>query len=100
MYGFASRGGEERIEFAYWRKHYELHEWMERLYRERGGTEQFNCVPLPLSLEDIDRLQADTASNADVSEWTRGQRQRVLDFIALARRYIAEGYSVFYDSFW
>ncbi len=29
----------------YWRKHPELHGWMEKLYRETGGAAQsFNCV--------------------------------------------------------
>lgn len=40
------------IQIAYWRKHPDLQGYMERLYRERGGTGVFNCVPLELSEAD------------------------------------------------
>lgn len=40
----------------YWRKHPDLHDYMERLYIERGGEEEFNCVNLILNKEDIEKL--------------------------------------------
>ena len=51
-------------EFFYWRKHHDLHGWMERLYREKGGTaESFNCVKVRLTKEDLERLAADVMAN-------------------------------------
>lgn len=44
-------------EIAYWRKHPNLHGWMENLYRDRGGNETFNGTELELSWEDVDRLE-------------------------------------------
>lgn len=46
-------------QIAYWRKFNHLHGWMERLYEARGGTKTFNCVPLRLTPEDIDMLEAE-----------------------------------------
>src|ERR1700738_2892190 len=44
----------------YWRKHPDLHGWMEALYREKhGSAESFNCVNLALTADDLDRLEAD-----------------------------------------
>lgn len=45
-------------EIGYWRKHADLHGYMEDLYIERGGTEEFNCVKLPLSKEDCEEIIA------------------------------------------
>ena len=45
-------------EIFYWRKHHDLHGWMENLYREKGGTEEsFNCVKVRLTKEDLERLE-------------------------------------------
>lgn len=112
MYGMATRG-EETSRFAYWRKHNALHGWMERLYRERGGQDEFNCVELYLTPEDLDRLEADVkarrleptagfffgSTNYTEADWSESGRQD-LAFIAEARRHIAEGASVFYYSWW
>lgn len=44
-------------ELHYWRKHPNLHGWMENLYRMKGGRDPaFNCVNLQLSAEDPRRL--------------------------------------------
>jgi hypothetical protein len=57
MYAFATRTApatpvdftaEESQELAYWRKHPNLHGWMEQLYRAKGGTaEDFSRASLP-----------------------------------------------------
>ena len=40
----------EATEIHYWRKHPNLHGWMEKLYRDKGGSqESFNCVNLQLA---------------------------------------------------
>ena len=46
----------ERVELAYWRKHNRLQGWMENKYIDNGGTKEFNCVALELTLEDIEEL--------------------------------------------
>lgn len=90
-----------------WRKHPNLHGWMENLYYEKGGTETFNCRPVVLTEEDLDRLEADIRSkalpattgfffgNTDGSE-----HDDDLAFIAKARAAMAGGRTVFYDSWW
>ena len=45
-------------ELAYWRKHPNLHGWMEQLYRSKGGdVDSFNGVELELTWQDIDLLE-------------------------------------------
>jgi len=43
----------------YWRKHHDLHGWVEQLYVNKGGTEMFNGIPVVLSLNDLDLLERD-----------------------------------------
>ena len=50
---------EQANEIFYWRKHPNLHGWMEKLYYEKGGSSDcFNCAPVVLTSEDLDRLEA------------------------------------------
>jgi len=67
----------DRTEIAYFRKHNRLQGWMEQLWeyrkenRDEGDVfldaldgenlypDEFNCVPLPLSNEDLDQLEND-----------------------------------------
>ncbi len=95
-------------ELHYWRKHPNLHGWMEALYYEKGGSsDRFNCVPVVLSAGDLDRLEADV-KGGDLP-YTEGfffgeSDGREIDddlaFIAKARQAIAAGQTVFYDSWW
>ena len=94
----------------YWRKHPNLHGWMKNLYREKGGKdEEFNCNPVVLTLEDLDRLER--AVRLDDLPFTQGfffggsegtpeENDDDLAFIAKAREAIGEGYTVYYDSWW
>jgi excinuclease UvrABC ATPase subunit len=47
-------------ELAYWRKHHDLHGWMERLYRAKGGdkerifSEHLACHDCSLSFEELE----------------------------------------------
>ena len=97
-------------EFFYWRKHHDLHGWMENLYREKGGTkESFNCVKVRLTKEDLDALQHDLL-NGTLPETTGfffgtnppddESLKDDLKFIQKARDIIAEGDAVYYDSWW
>lgn len=95
-------------ELHYWRKHPNLHGWMQKLYYEKGGkAESFNCVPVVLSTEDLDRLE--TAIRGKGLPHTAGfffgetdgtESDDDLAFITKAREAIAEGETVYYDSWW
>ena len=97
-------------EIAYWRKHPNLHGWMEALYRRRGypGDPAFNGVELELTWEDIDQLEHDIKNNLlpptsgfffgnDASEYYREQD---LEFVRRARAELFMGLRVFYNSSW
>ena len=53
-YGKVKSPEGEVEEIAYWRKHNALHGWMESLYRKKGGTEEFNCIPVELNKTDLE----------------------------------------------
>lgn len=99
-------GSEYRLH--YWRKHPNLHGWMEALYTEKGGSAHcFNCVNLQLERDDLDRLEADV--KAGNLPHTTGfffgasdgnEKEDDLAFINKAREAIASGLSVFYSSWW
>jgi hypothetical protein len=92
----------------YWRKHPNLHGWMEKLYREKGGSAQsFNCVNVKLVGADLDRLEADI--EADRLPYTEGfffgvsdgsERDDDLEFIHKARDALLHNMTVFYSSWW
>ena len=104
-------GRKEKLEeLAYWRKHHDLHGWMERLYRAKGGTkESFNCVPVRLTKADIACLEHDVLNHAlpetqgfffgtnPPDEFTREQD---MEFIKKAKIAIADGDAIYYDSWW
>jgi len=91
-----------------WRKHPNLHGWMENLYFEKGGeAESFNCVAVELTSRDLDRLEADIRNNNlpktigfFYGESDGSETEDDLAFIAKAREAIAAGLTVFYDSWW
>lgn len=95
-------------ECAYWRKHPNLQGWMERLYRQKGGAGEFNCVDVELTAEDIDQLEKDVIAGAlpGTSGFFFGSdadahyREADLRFISAARSALAEGHTVVYTSWW
>ena len=95
-------------EIMYWRKHPDLHGWMEKLYYEKGGdSDSFNCVLVEITLEDLDRLEKDiTEDNLPFTDGfffgssDKGPNEKDVAFIQAAREAIAEGDRVFYDSWW
>jgi len=101
--------GDNQRELAYWRKHPNLHGWMEELYRAKGGTaEIFNGVEVELTWEDLEDLETNVlhsnlpgtsgfffGNNAD-----EYYRERDLQFIRAARAEIFMGLRVFYNSSW
>lgn len=100
----------ELSELYYWRKHHDLHGWMEKLYRLKGGDKQsFNCCPVRLYEHDLDALQFDLLNN--MLPQTQGfffgtnppddeSLKDDLKFIQAARDEIKDGKAVYYDSWW
>jgi len=97
-----------KVDFAVWRKHPALQEWMEQLYHKKGGKEQvFNCVPVQLTLQDINALENAVRGNhlPHTTGFFFGEDQPEdelldLEFIKQARDYIEKGWKVFYTSWW
>ncbi len=106
VYGDNIQG--EKQDLHYWRKHPDLHGWMEKLYYQKGGqAESFNCSPVELTLDDLYILEADI--NYSKLPGTEGfffgesdgsEREDDLQFIQDARQAIEEGDRVFYDAWW
>jgi hypothetical protein len=97
-------------ELHYWRKHHDLHGWMENRYYEEGGdAESFNCVKLRLTIEILDDLERDIKAK-QLPETTgfffgnnppdEDSNFDDLNFIAKAKTFINGGGAVFYDSWW
>ena len=102
-------------EIAYWRKHPNLHGWMEQLWLRRGGSNEdsewgtnFNGIELELTHEDLDELERAITHNQLPA--TRGfffgdgaddfYRESDLEFIKNARAELFFGLKVFYNSSW
>lgn len=117
MYAFATQhaptkpvdfksAGDEQIHA--WRKHPNLHGWMEQLYRAKGGRARtFNCVNLLLTDDDLNVLER--AVRDGILPATEGfffgesdgsEQESDLEFVAKARAAITSGLSVYYSSWW
>jgi hypothetical protein len=91
-----------------WRKHPNLHGWMEALYRSKGGVEDyFNCVNVALTDEDLDKLEQairnDNLPETDgffFGESDGSEKDDDLQFLDAARAALAEGKRIFYRSWW
>lgn len=104
----------DEIELMYWRKHNALHGWMEQLYRQKGGKDEFNCVRVYLDTDDLLQLENDIknkglksvegfffGNNYDYnSEELEGIRKDDKTFIEEARKHINMGYTIYYTSWW
>lgn len=96
------------VEIAYWRKHPNLHGWMNRLWESRGNEGSFNGDELELTAEDLDALeQAVTHGQLPgTSGFFFGNpcdehyREQDLEFIKNARAELFMGLKVFYNSSW
>ena len=99
---------ENDVEIHNWRKHPDMHGWMERLYRERGGRdENFNCTSVRLKAADLDALERDV--RAGLLPHTCGfffgqsdgsERADDLRFVAKAREALSRGLVVYSTSWW
>lgn len=123
MYAYAAAkanadwGTGEQIEIAYWRKHPNLHGWMEQLWEAKGRPGiidpsyqdvMFNGVEVELTWDDLDQLEEDITNgrlphttgfffgnNSD--DYYQSQD---LEFIRNARAELFTGLKVFYNSSW
>lgn len=100
---------EKPRELAYWRKHPNLHGWMERLAESKGlKYNSFNGIELELTWEDIDALER--AVIHEQLPTTTGfffgnpsddhYKEADLEFIKHARAELFCGLKVFYNSSW
>ena len=105
----------EPRELAYWRKHPNLHGWMEPLWLQKGGDNSdsswgsnFNGIELELTWEDLETLEEDVKNGrlpstsgfffgSDSDDYYRLQD---LEFIRKARAELFTGLKVFYNSSW
>ena len=107
-------------EIAYWRKHPNLHGWMEKLWIRKLAAEGkqpekdsawgsvFNGIELELTAEDLDELERAVTHNQLPSttgfffgnEADDFYRENDLQFIRNARAELFFGLKVFYNSSW
>ena len=104
----------DREEIAYWRQHNRLHGWMEELYHNNGGDEEFNCIDLELTWEDIYTLEdaIDEQSLPPTSGFFFGQdsyqdyskedgnNSKDIKFLERARKELSAGNKVYYHAWW
>jgi hypothetical protein len=98
----------EAAELHRWRKHPDLHGWMEQLYREKGGGDDlFNAVTLALTAADLDRLEADIKAcrlpptiGFFFGVSGAGTMEGDLAFVHKARTALAADLTVFYTPSW
>lgn len=104
-----------------WRKHNRLQGYMEQLWQSQGGEygdsweDGFNNKEVKLGIEEIDALE-DVIENREMPQTSGfffgndsyeeyesadyGDLALDKEFIAEARRYLAKGYEIYYNSSW
>ena len=106
---FAPYYEEGHTEIWYWRKHPNLHGWMENMYQRKGGTEEFNGVPVKLTECDLMRLEKEIKERTlpNTSGFFFGESsddddavEQDLRFVAEARMQLSLGNMVYYNSSW
>ncbi len=95
-----------------WRKHAKLQEFMEAKWNEKL-QEGFNCVDLPLTLEDIEELEAALTTNTlpesggglffghqFQDESADEYKEQDLEFCKWAKNEIKQGRDIIYHCWW
>lgn len=124
QYFNAEKEGEDPLEIGYLRKHNWVEGAMSDLWISRGkplpdewdeerkakhADGEFNCVPLELSLKDINQLMKDIRANKlkPVEGFFFGggypdkeSRKEELEILKTAKSYLKDGYKIFYSSWW
>lgn len=95
------------IDLGYWRKFNALHAYMEDLYKNQGGKDEFNCIMLHLTEDDLNDLEKNLNNPEPVEGFFSGLQEihskdikTTKVFIKEAKEAIKEGYMIFYDSWW
>jgi hypothetical protein len=91
-----------------WRKHPNLHGWMYRLYRERGGSNSnFNGNTVRLNIDDLNELEVTIregrlpeTSGSYFGKSDGSEREDDLEFVRKARAAIGAGKTLFYEASW
>ena len=110
----ATQGKLVQREIAYWRKHPNLHGWMQQLWENKMNEESrdsphdFNGIELELTYEDLEILELDIIAGTlpGTSGFFFGNnaddhyREQDLEFIRNARAELFMGLKVFYNSSW
>ena len=109
---FVNKTVEQPREIAYWRKHPNLHGWMEQLWKSRNGgngdSATFNGIELELTWEDLEILELDIIAGTLPStsgfffgnEADEHYKEQDLKFVRDARAELFCGLKVFYNSSW
>ena len=109
---FVNKTVEQPREIAYWRKHPNLHGWMEQLWNSRNGGNcdgsNFNGIELEITWDDLEILELDIMSGTLPStsgfffgnEADEHYKEQDLKFVRDARAELFCGLKVFYNSSW
>lgn len=108
--------GNCREQIAQWRKHNRLQGWMESLAIERdivSKSDEFNCVDLELSEDDLNKLETDIITfnlpktdgfffGADsYDQMKMGYlHDEDMKFLVMAREALSRGHKVVYSCWW
>ncbi len=115
-----AKKGDEKLDIMTWRKHPNLQGYMEELWesKDRPLPEDseidegnimgdFNCIPVSLTMEDIEELESCMKDDklphtsgfffGESADWHKESDE---EFIILAKKYLLDGYEVYYDSWW
>ncbi|TDR28933.1 phosphoglycerate kinase [Hydromonas duriensis] len=103
-----TKDGAEPDEFFVWRKHPNLHGWMEQLYKEKGGQNpDFNLNSLHLNRKDMEALKVDIEMNRlpetegfFFGESDGSEREDDLKFVNQALSLIEQGHRIYYYAWW
>lgn len=99
---------EDKEEVWYWRKHHDLHDWFEGLYRKKGGKDpSFNCNSVSVVEEDLDRLESqiidESVYKEGLTDYHDPKAEYILgdlDFVKKAKDYIKKGFNLWFTSWW
>jgi len=108
---FVSNTVNKPYEIAYWRKHPNLHGWMEQLWERKGkpgGGDIFNGIELELNWDDLDELERavrhgqlpDTQGFFFGNPADNHYYEQDLEFVNNAKAEVFLGLKVFYNSSW
>ena len=119
QYAYVNSQEDTRNEMAYWRKHPNLQGWMEQLWESKGRPLEhmsdpeyfdgsFNCIPVELTMEDIEKLEKDILYGGlpGTTGFFFGEdsdtyyKEQDLKFVMDAKQEIIAGNRVFYSSWW